>query len=494
MLKRVLVSIAGMLLLASPAMAVDVPEGLAPAPNYNCDYHPSCEVGPGAYGKMASPVKSKFNLSIGGFVELQYAYNSQNLGVNGYVLPGAPGGNLPASGSANYSKDQSEFSARTSRFWLKAAGPTFLGAKTNALIEADFIGTATSDTNVSINETGFVRLRHAYGSLDWANTQLLFGQYWDIFGPAAAATIDFRHAATMGTPNSPRVAQVRLTQKVNFNDDNYLKLIFGLQNPVQDSTTVTNATPIEVKDVNGKTQTIYTTYTQAGGDIPNVAGQLMYISKALGVAPGAYGLSMNNLQLGFFGLWGSQKITSSNHNSDVYGYGFYGFVPLVKSSDGMGRAMTLSLETQAYISAGMNWNGANSNWPVLGATNGVNSGTQGLGGQAASLIGTNTAAKGYGVYGQLLFYPIQDLGITAGYARRNAMNYGSYASLVTKTNPAFEEYNEIIYGNFYYDLNAAVRMGAEYFYAKTQYSGIPAKSTGNTGQDNGVRVSMMYFF
>jgi hypothetical protein len=492
MLKKVLVTIAGLLLLTAPAMATEIPEGLAPAPAYNCDYAPSCEVAPGIYGAMASPVKSKFNLSIGGFVELDYAYNSQNLGVNGFALPGAPGGSLPAERSANYLKDQSTFSARTSRFWLKVAGPTFLGAKTNALIETDFAGTSTSDTNVSINEAGFPRLRHAYGSLDWANTQVLFGQFWDIFGPAAAASVDFRHAATMGTPNNPRVAQIRLTQKVNFNSDNSLKLVVGVQNPVQDATTVTNPVAIKVVDVNGKTQTIYTTYTAAGGNMPNIAGQLMFVSKALGVGPGAYGLSMNSLQAGFFGLWGSQKVDPTSHNNDVYGYGFYAFVPLLHSTDGKNRAMTASLETQAYISAGMNWNGANSNFPVVGATNGVNTGTQGTGGTAASLVNNYTsAAKGYGVYGQLIFFPTQDLGITTGYARRNAMNYASYGA-----SNNFEQYNEIIYANASYDLNAAVRFAAEYLHCRTQYNDKiqPIPWTANFGQLNGVRFAGYYFF
>lgn len=99
-MKKVLVTIAGMLLLSSPAMAIEIPQVTATAPPaYNYDYEPSCEVSPGIYGKMASPITSKFYISIGGFVELQYTYNSQNLGVNGYVFPGAPGGSLSPAGS-----------------------------------------------------------------------------------------------------------------------------------------------------------------------------------------------------------------------------------------------------------------------------------------------------------------------------------------------------------------------------------------------------------
>ena len=463
MKKKVLVILAGMLLLAVPAMATEeIPQVATQAPAYNCDYQPSCEVAPGIYGKMASPVKSKFDLSIGGFVRLDYAYNSQNLGTAGFVLPGKPGGSLPAVGTNLYKQDQSEMTARISRFWLKVAGPTFLGAKTGALIEADFLGGGASN-----NEEGNLRLRHAYGTLDWANTQVLFGQFWDIFGPAAASTLDFRQGSTFGTPNSPRIAQLRLTQKVNFNADNYLKMVLGVQNPAADQT-----------------------ITGGGGNVPNVAGQIMLVSKALGVAPGFYGMSMNSLQAGLFGLWGSENVKNAalnNHSVDVYGYGFYAFVPLIKSKDGKNRAMTASLETQGYISAGMNWDGANASTGLTStAAATLPTGT-------SNLLPNNGAAKGYGVYGQLIFYPIQDLGITAGYERRNAMNYQSYGLSATST---FEEYNELIYANVAYDLNAAVRLSAEYLHGKTQFhntNGLVG-ATSNFGQTNSARVVAYYFF
>ena len=74
-----------------------------------------------------------------------------------------------------------------------------------------------------------------------------------------------------------------------------------------------------------------------------------------------------------------------------------------------------------------------------------------------------SGAKGYGVAGQAIFYPTQDLGITGGYQRRNAYNYANY------TAANFEKTNELIYGNVAYDLNAAVRVAAEYEHAKTDY-------------------------
>ncbi|WP_243375355.1 hypothetical protein [Geotalea sp. SG265] len=421
---------------------------------YNCDYSPSCEVAPGMYGAMASPAKSKFNLSIGGYVKLDYIHNTNAVGP---LSPGAPGGNLPAGGS----KDESLFTAKQSRLWLRVAGPTFLGARTNALIETDFYGGGSGS-----NEMGNLRMRHAYGSLDWADTQVLFGQFWDVFTPAAADTIDFRQGATTGTPSNPRVPQIRLTEKFNLNGDNSIKLVLALQNPIQDSASA-GANSIS--------------RTTGLGSYVNAAGQLIYSSKALGVSPGFMGLGMSPLQAGFFGLAGRQKI-EGNSSVDGHGYGFYGFVPLLKSKDGKNRAMTLSLETQAYIAAGLD---------VQGAT-------------ALAVVGDKpnlTPAKGFGLYGQLKFHPTQDLGITGGYQRRQVLNSDNYRNLsaatlaLSNTANGVEKYNELVYGNVTYDLNAAVRLAAEVEHQKSQYLATKTGGASNAfGQNNVVRFAAYYFF
>ncbi|HEY6872264.1 MAG TPA: hypothetical protein VI298_05985 [Geobacteraceae bacterium] len=439
-MKKTLGFIAAALLVSAPAMAAD-------APTYNCDYQPSCEVAPGIYGAMASPATSKFNLSVGGYVKLDYAYNSTNLGGAGanFLLPNGP---IPKTTSIAGREDQSILTARQSRFWLKVAGPTFLGAKTNALIEADFFGPGSTS-----NENGLLRMRHAYGSLDWANTQVLFGQTQDIFGPMLANTIDFRQGAATGNPNNPRVAQLRLTQKVNFNANNSLKLVVGVQNPTQDNDNLVGDT------------------TDTYGSVVNAAAQVMFVSKALGTAPGFYGMAMNNLTAGVFGLVGSEKVgvaPTTNRAVDSYGYGVYAFVPVLKSSDGKSRAMTMSFETQAYMAANMLFNSATGS-ATVGATP------------------DKTGAKGYGIAGQVIFYPTQDLGITAGWQRRNAYDYANY------TAANFEKFNELIYGNVAYDLNAAVRVATEFEHQKTVYgNNTPGQS--DLGQDNTIRLAAYYFF
>lgn len=443
MFKKISAPALAVALLAAPVFAQEVPQTQQPV--YNCDFQPSCEVAPGIYGKMASPVSSKFNLTIGGYVKLDYAYNSVNLGANGAL---GTLQQMPKSSSLAGKEEQSIFTARQSRIWFKATGPNFLGAKTGAIIETDFYGGGGT------NESPTLRLRLANGSLDWANTQVVFGQAYDIFGPAIASTIDFGSGNKTGNPNNPRVAQVRVTQKVKLTETNSLRLVLGLQNPVQDTNTGTAGGTF--------------------GSAVNVAGQAMLVSKALGVAPGYFGLPMNSLTAGLFGLWGSEKI-EGNRSADSWGYGFYTFVPLLRSKDGMSRAMTASFEGQVYMAANMSANGAT----------------------AASLVGTapnQSPAKGYGVYGQIIFFPTQDLGITAGYGRRNAYNYASYSGINN-----FEKSNSNLYVNVSYDLNAAVRVAAEYQNINTQYGNVTNGSNGlaglaDSGTANIARFAAFYFF
>ncbi len=437
--------LAAVLIAAVPAMAEEVPEVAVPA--YNCDFQPSCEVAPGIYGKKSSPVMSKFNLSIGGFVKLDYAYNSVDFGNTGALTPSS--GNIPRTNSPKGESDQSIFTARQSRIWLKVAGPELLGAKTSALIEMDFYGASGGV------ESPQIRMRQAWGSIDWKNTGILFGQAYDVFGPMISSTIDFRSGASFGAPNNPRVPQLRLTQKVALTPANSLKLVLGLQDPNQNA----NNNPNDDSNF---------------GTSVNVAAQAMFVSNALGVAPGYWGLSMKSLTAGVFGLVGSQKVRTTLYNEtvDSWGYGVYTFVPVLKSKDGKNRAMTMSFEAQAYMAANMAFNSAT----------------------AHSFVGSATdpnAAKGYGFNGQLIFYPTQNLGITAGYGRRNASNYAEYQNTLPLVD--FQKSSTNIYANVAYDLNAAVRVAAEYQNVNTQY-GATALTPSGTGTANIARFTLLYFF
>ena len=449
------------LVMMAAAVAIPASGWAADPAAFNCDYQPSCEVAPGIYGKMSSPVQSKFNLSIGGFVRLDYAYNSVNLGANGFQ---SPDGAVPSKGlgkndgSNAANQNQSILTARTSRLWLKSTGPDFLGAKTNATIEADFVGDASAAT-----ESPMFRLRLANATLDWKSVQVLFGQDWDIFGPMVASSLDFRNGTAYGTPNSQRVPQIRVKTKMELDGENAINFVFGVQDPNQQGNNQNAA-------------------TGSYGSMVNVASQLSFVSKSLGTAPGFYGYSLRPFTATIFGLYGSEHAPSNDGRSlDSYGYGLYTFVPVLSSKDGKCRKGSVSFEAQAYSAANMAFNHATA-LAVVGTPTTVSS--------TLNTSANQSPAKGYGYAAQIIAYPTQDLGFTLGYGSRNARDYDSYAGIAS-----YMKASSSLYANLTYDFNAAVRVGAEYQNLNTRYGNANGTAGSEVqGSDNTLRLVASYFF
>lgn len=452
----------GLLCAATTAFAADS--------NFNTDAQPSPEVAPGFYGKMSSQVLSKFNLSIGGYVKLDYAYNSANLGSNGVISPisGAiPSKSINGTGANSAlfaNQDQSVLSLKQSRIWFKIDGPPLSGAKTGGFLEVDFFG-----DNSAAAESPMPRLRHAYGTIDWPLTQVLFGQYWDMFAPMIASTEDFRTAAPQGAPYGPRIPQIRLTQKVDLSTNQQLKLVAAVQDPNQ----------------TGNNQSAVT--GQYGPNV-NYAGQIFYINKSPGLAPGYMSLSMNPFIAGVFGIYGSEKAASNSNNSiQSWGYGFYTFAPILGSKDGKSRAMTLAFEGQVYEAANLAYSGATS-ISVTGTT--PAGGTAGSTSNTFDPNGNQKPAENWGYIAQLKFFPIQDLGLTAGYGTRYALNDSDFAGISN-----FQRQTRQFYVNATYDLNAAIRVATEWQNFETKYGNVNGVSGANAnGDDNTFRLCAYYFF
>lgn len=78
--------------------------------------------------------------------------------------------------------------------------------------------------------------------------------------------------------------------------------------------------------------------------------------------------------------------------------------------------------------------------------------------------------------------------LAAGYGRRNAYNYASYTGISN-----FQKSSSNLYANVAYDLNAAIRVAAEYQNLNTQYGNNSAGTSG-TGTANVARLAAFYFF
>lgn len=410
---------------------------------------------------LAGNISTKFDATIGGYVKLDYIHQDFTTAIPQFAT-------LSTVTPANENENQSQFTARQTRLNLNVTGPEAFGAKTRAFVEGDFYGPAGT------NERGNIRMRHANFTLDWGNTQLMFGQFWDIFGPFAASTLDFGTGANIGGPNNPRVPQVRVTHKVALGENSGLQFILGLQDPQQD-------------DEEGPT---------------NVAAQINFTSKALGASPGYWGLPMQPLTVGVFGLWGQSDNSPANAGQgtggltpgveppgsdefDSWGVGIHTHVPILKSSDGKSRAGTLSFQAQAYMAEGLTHVQATQYSYLQDAGGSVD------------------AAEGYGAVGQLIYYPTQPLGITAGYGRRGISDTSDYRdALATGTIVAaggpfgtagdppgtIRSYNDAYWINTTYDF-ANVRFGAEWMHLETHYVGSSEEPEGDRFQ-----FSAIYFF
>lgn len=94
-----------------------------------------------------------------------------------------------------------------SRAGVRIGVPDVLGAKTSGLLEGDFFGSAESGINQ-------FRLRHAWITLDWKETQLGIGQFWHPLSVPEMfpGVVNF----SGGAPYMPcnRNPQIRLTQQL----------------------------------------------------------------------------------------------------------------------------------------------------------------------------------------------------------------------------------------------------------------------------------------
>ena len=149
----------------------------------------------------------KFGIKFSGFVKNDAFFDSRQTVAarEGHFLLWPAAEKLDVNGEDINAKSNFNFLAVQSRLTGKISGPDAFGAKTSGVIGADFFGQTNTNTNL-------LRLRHAYGKLNWENTELLFGQTWHPMFVTGCfpGVISFN----TGTPFQPfaRNPQIRITQ------------------------------------------------------------------------------------------------------------------------------------------------------------------------------------------------------------------------------------------------------------------------------------------
>lgn len=152
-----------------------------------------------------------WGIRFGGFIKSDYWYDSRRVVAarEDLFLLFPASENHDRQGNDINSHAGFNYSAITSRLTCIIEGPTAFGAKTSGLIEADFSGVTNADING-------LRLRHAFGKLNWEKSELLFGQFWH---PMFVTEV-FPHVISLNTGapfqpfiRNPQIAYSRLIGK-----------------------------------------------------------------------------------------------------------------------------------------------------------------------------------------------------------------------------------------------------------------------------------------
>lgn len=132
----------------------------------------------------APPVvsQSKAPVTVYGTLLLNAFFNTATTHNQDIPLFAAKQGADPTGGDKNFG-----MTARQSRLGMRFQGPAVGNARINGQLEVDFFGGKAALAN-GIN-MDLLRLRLAYGRLDWQNFSLEAGQDWSIFAPLNPTTL-----------------------------------------------------------------------------------------------------------------------------------------------------------------------------------------------------------------------------------------------------------------------------------------------------------------
>ena len=176
-LKKTFVSLAALLLLATPVLAADTQS----AANQPVIGQPAANQPANNAGGLTMNYKG-ITVNFGGFLEAAGIYRNKNM--NSDVA--TPFQKLPLSNSAGYYQQETDFSARQSRLSLLVQGDYSPRTHLAGYYEMDFLGAATTANSNESNSYN-PRIRNLYTTIDWdalggsaLGLHLLAGQNWSL--------------------------------------------------------------------------------------------------------------------------------------------------------------------------------------------------------------------------------------------------------------------------------------------------------------------------
>ncbi|MBL7648107.1 MAG: hypothetical protein JNK74_18135 [Candidatus Hydrogenedentes bacterium] len=169
-------------------------------------------------------LRGRYPMELYGYVKIDAAHDSAGT-TNGNTMRWVDPENV------GRDDDQFALTARQTRLGLKIFGPESFGAETEGRVEVDFYGDGTENNPE-------LRMRYAYVSMDWPedNTQLLFGQTWDLISPLIPRTLNFTNLWWTGNSGFRR-PQIRATKTFGIGEKGNLELALALTRNIGDVNT-----------------------------------------------------------------------------------------------------------------------------------------------------------------------------------------------------------------------------------------------------------------
>lgn len=188
---------------------------------------------PGGTTTSAAPAvtsAARFGVQVYGTALFNAFYNTAGTNIEDIPLLATRRGTDPY--------ENSGMTARQSRFGLRYQGPDVFGAKLSGAAEIDMLGGKAPLANgVSMD---LVRLRLAYGRLDWKNASIEAGQDWAVFSPLNPTSMASFAIPAMSASGNPWIRSPQFRAEFRSDASRAVRILFqvaALDPNVGDNTT-----------------------------------------------------------------------------------------------------------------------------------------------------------------------------------------------------------------------------------------------------------------
>jgi len=213
----------------APPPTTTPPVLTTPPPVLTPTHAPTVMEKPAEKKPSGGSVSSKLDISFYGFVELDSIYDSTQ-GLNDLA------GNSAIARPNTYAGDHGQltFGARNSRIGMKLGAPEVDGVKVSGMMEMDFLGNQPPGiTEGSFWQNAPFRFRHINLKVETKALDLLFGQYWQLFGWQGINQPNT--VQIQGIPGEvySRAPQIRVSKKAPVGDAVSLEFAMAASRPPQ---------------------------------------------------------------------------------------------------------------------------------------------------------------------------------------------------------------------------------------------------------------------